>query len=201
MPFPERTCFLFSNRFLVRFKNAVANFPRLSQLVKSLHQRFGEWYSTISANPAAFGNSFKDLSPAVRDLLVGSIKEKVDRLTTILEREEGKLDKKQRKDPKSTLHPADPQDALVAALHTTYEGPGHLRETGPRHDNDYEDIHEIRIAPTNAELMSRLPPFLPGNFFAAPHPAPASSMQRLLDIQFRLLREELMYVFYVQCHR
>ncbi|KAF8867865.1 P-loop containing nucleoside triphosphate hydrolase protein [Gymnopilus junonius] len=179
------------HEFLVRFKNVVANHPRLAQLVKIVNQRFGEWHSAISANPAAFGNSFKDLQPTVRDLLVGSMKEKIDRIASILEREEDKVNRKGRKDRKVTPSFVDHQDALVAALQTTYEGPGHLREEGPRHDNDLEDIYEIRIAPTNGELMSRLPPFLPGNFFAAPHPAPPSSMQRLLDIQFRLLREEL----------
>jgi hypothetical protein len=181
---------------LVRFKNAVATYPRLAQLVKNLRQSFQTWHSAITINPAAFGNSLKDLQPVAREHLLDRIKEKVDRLASILEREEGNLvDGKRKKDRGSTQVSNEPHAALVAALHATYEGPGHLREEGPRHDNDFELSSEIRIAPTNDELMCRLPPFLPGNFFAAPHPAPQSSMQRLLDIQFRLLREELMYVF------
>lgn len=181
---------------MVRFKNAVATYPRLAQLVKNLRQSFQTWHSAITIDPAAFGNSLKDFQPVAREHLLDRIQEKVDRLASILEREEGNLvDGKRKKDRGSTQASNEPHAALVAALHTTYEGPGHLREEGPRHDNDFEPSSEIRIAPTNDELMCRLPPFLPGNFFAAPHPAPPSSMQRLLDIQFRLLREELMYVF------
>jgi len=185
--------FLLACRFLGRFKNAIVTYPQLSQLVKCVCKSFQEWHSAITANPEAFGNSFKNLQPPVREIFVSSIKERVDRLASILEREEGKyVDRKEKKDRNSSSG-TNAEAALAAALDTTYKGPGHLREEGPRHDNDFEDIYEIRIAPTNDELMCRVPPFLPANFFAAPHPAPPDSMQRLLDIQFRLLREELMY--------
>lgn len=82
-------------------------------------------------------------------------------------------------------------EGTLAALHTTYVAPGELREEGPRHDNDYVDIEGIRIAPTHEELVCRLPPFLPANIYGAPHPLPSESPERLLDTQFRLLREEL----------
>ncbi|KDR70088.1 hypothetical protein GALMADRAFT_255486 [Galerina marginata CBS 339.88] len=176
------------HEFLVRFKNAVANFPRLSKLVTNLCQWFKDWHIAIKANPLSFDNPFKNLQPAVRDHIAGSIQEKVDRLAAIVEREQEKLSGTK---PKKVHNKDGPHEALVAALHTTYQGPGLLRAGGPRHDNDFEDISKIRIAPTNDELMSREPPFLPANFFSAPHHAPSSSMQRLLDIQFRLLREEL----------
>jgi hypothetical protein len=173
----------------------------MAQLVKSLSHNFLDWHSTIVTRPEAFGDPFKGLQPLVREFLLRSIKEKIDRITTILDREEGKFSaKKEKKDAKSSSSAADPQEALVVALHTTYEGPGHLREKGPRHDNDFEDIYEIRIAPTNNELLCRLPPFLPANIFGAPHPAPPGSMLRLLDIQFRLLREELTYGLLLYFH-
>jgi hypothetical protein len=56
---------------------------------------------------------------------------------------------------------------------------------------DFVDIASIRVAPTSQELSCRLEGFLPANLYDAPHPLPAGSMERLLDIQFRLLREEL----------
>ena len=163
------------------------------QLARCLSENFRDWHSAIIARPEAFGNSLNGLQPAAREYVLGSIKEQVDIITSIVEREEGKLMNSKEKKHQAHFSAADPQDALVAALHTMYEGPGHLREKGPRHDNDFDDIYEIRIAPTNMELLCRLPPFLPANIFGAPHPAAPSSMQRLLDIQFRLLREELMY--------
>ena len=77
---------------------------------------------------------------------------------------------------------------------TVYQGPGTTRSAGPRYDNDHIYIHDISIIPTCEELLSSELPALPGNFFEAPHHLIESSMDRLLDIQFRLLREELVYV-------
>jgi hypothetical protein len=54
-------------------------------------------------------------------------------------------------------------------------------KNGRRHDNGFEHISAIRIAPTHEELTIRIPLSLPANIFAAPHPAPADSMQRLLE--------------------
>ena len=79
-------------------------------------------------------------------------------------------------------------------LEAYYSGPGELREEGPRHDNDFVNIQDIKVAPTDNELLCRLRPFLPANIPNAPHPLPANSMSRLMDIQFRLLREELLSV-------
>jgi hypothetical protein len=87
------------------------------------------------------------------------------------------------------------QQALTSRLNHTYEPPGTLRDGGaPRHDNDFTDIRDIRIAPTHEELLCPLPPYLPVFLPTAPHHLPVNSMQRHLDIQFRLLREEMMYV-------
>ncbi|KAG1731512.1 uncharacterized protein EDB91DRAFT_1154350 [Suillus paluster] len=177
------------HEFLVRFKNAVATYPRLAPLVMNLQKWFGEWMTGISANPPSFDNFLKLLQPTVRDLLVQILREKINKLVSIVEREQGKEQRSDRK-KQPTSHTAS-NESIIAALHSGYQGPGAVREGGPRHDNDFEDICEIRIAPTQEELMSRTPPFLPVNFFGAPHPAPMESMQRLLDIQFRLLREEL----------
>ncbi|KAF8959737.1 hypothetical protein BDZ97DRAFT_1666780 [Flammula alnicola] len=180
------------HEFLVRFKNAVATYPRLAPLIVKLDQWFQKWYTGISATPPLFDDPFKNLQHAVRDLILSSIKDKVERLVHILEREERRfLPRDPKKDRRVLTNSADPHEALIAALHVAYEGPGDLRARGRRHDNDLVDVCDIRVAPTNEELMCRLPPFLPGNFFSAPHPAPPDSMQRLLDIQFRLLREEL----------
>lgn len=85
-------------------------------------------------------------------------------------------------------------DGIISALRITYDGPGELSREGKRHDNDFIDIQDIRIAPTREELLSRAIPFLPANIYDAPHPLPQDSMERILDIQFRLLREELTYV-------
>jgi hypothetical protein len=186
--------FISCTRFLVRFKNAVATYPRLAPLVMKLSQWFDAWHTAATATPPSFDDPLRNFSPAVRDLVVGTIKQTITRLVSIVEREQGKLINPDQRERKSSSHKGALQEGLIAALHTTYEGPGNRRPEGPRHDNDFEDISEIRTAPTHEELMSRLPPYLPANLYYAPHPAPPESMQRLLDIQFRLLREELTYV-------
>jgi hypothetical protein len=55
-----------------------------------------------------------------------------------------------------------------------------------RHNNDFTDIRDIRIAPTHDELLCPIPPYLPVFLPVAPHHLPENSMQRHLDIQFRL---------------
>jgi len=84
------------------------------------------------------------------------------------------------------------QAGLQLMLLANYVPPGHLRPDGPRHNNDHADIREITIEPSEAELISTILPFLPANIPDAPHHLRANSMERLLDIQFRLLREEFL---------
>lgn len=84
--------------------------------------------------------------------------------------------------------------AALAYMNASFKGPGRFRQGGPGHDNDYEDISDIRIAPTHLELISTQQPYLPATVVGAPHHLSDGTMERWLDIQFRLLREELMYV-------
>lgn len=97
------------------------------------------------------------------------------------------------------MDPANRQRGLLLQIHVIHEPPGQLRAGGPRHENDHESIEDIRIVPPHSELASTTWPYLPGNIAGAPHHLPSESMERLLDIQFRLLREELMYVSHVSC--
>ena len=181
------TCILtVINRFLVRFKTALAAYPRLGPLVTNLNRWFQEWHVGVQATPPLFDNPFNNIAPTVREHIVDSIRERIKRLVNIVQRSEPKLIKSDLKQKRKT-----DADRFAPALHLTYEGPGELRPNGRRHDNDFEHISDIRIAPTHEELTIRIPPYLPANIFAAPHSAPADSMERLLDIQFRLLREEL----------
>lgn len=151
------------------------------------------WIQGISSNPPVFDDPFKSTTQAARDHIISHLTSKVERLINIVDREENKIKRSTREPRASGVAGSGPNEGIVAALEMTYQGPGELRPDGPRHDNDFIDITDIRIAPTHAELMSRIPPFLPANFHSAPHPLPAESVERLLDIQFRLLREELTY--------
>jgi len=66
--------------------------------------------------------------------------------------------------------------------------PGHLSLRGPRHDNDHASIEEIIILPTTSELKADRPEFLPEKYETSPYHE--AGIRRLLDTQFRLLRED-----------
>jgi hypothetical protein len=178
-------------RCLTRYKNAVALHPALGPLALRLQQWCDEWLSGISASPPSFDDPFRDTPSAVRDHISQQLRIKVRRVVDIVEREQDRIARGTR-DKSSAASATNTAvagtEGVIASLRNSYEGPG------GRHDNDFADVDLIRVAPTHEELICPTEPFLPGNFFGAPHHHPDSSMERLLDIQFRLLREELTLV-------
>jgi len=144
----------------------------------------------IDSTPPTFEDDWAKETTSVQHFFTKYLQEQVSRLVTIVNRERPV----QRPDagritPNDINGPATA--AILAYLEVGYDAPGALRREGPRHDNDFSDISEIRIAPTHNELNCPIPPCLPANIPDAPHHLPPG-MGRLLDIQFRLLREELM---------
>ncbi|KAG6903063.1 hypothetical protein C0995_006250 [Termitomyces sp. Mi166 len=179
---------------LTRFKNSSATHPKFNVIVRRLQAWQDSWIAGISASPPDFDDPFKGTNQTGRDHITGYLRNKVERLVNIVEREQTKLEKAARR-TKSVPSPnpcANRDEGILSALHLTYDGPGENSRLGiPRHDNDFVYVEDIRIAPTLEELISTATPFLPANLHGAPHPHPDETMQRLLDIQFRLLREEL----------
>ncbi|KAG0028963.1 hypothetical protein BGZ82_008171 [Podila clonocystis] len=79
----------------------------------------------------------------------------------------------------------------LVSLNLDFDPPGLQSANGPRHDNDHSQIKDIHIVPTQAELTCERPPFLPSNDVpGAPHHLPPG-WSRLLDIHFRLNREDM----------
>ncbi|CAG8532918.1 23815_t:CDS:10 [Gigaspora margarita] len=73
-----------------------------------------------------------------------------------------------------------------------YDPPGDLSENGKRHNNDFKEISRIKIIPTKEEVLCDRYPFLPTmNIDDAMHYLPKGA-ERLLDTQFRLLREDML---------
>lgn len=174
---------------MTRFKNASATALQLIPMIHRLQQWSETWIDDVSAPHPKFEDPFQSAPAGAREHILNHLRKKIDRLSSIAEREQGKIDRIQTK--RHITSSTHSNDGIIAALALTFEGPGDLRSRGKRHDNDFADISEIRTAPTHEELISPLSPYLPANFHGAPHHHPAESMSRLLDIQFRLLREEL----------
>jgi len=155
------------------------------------------WVRGISSVPPAFDYPPKSVSLPGHEHMVHSLRAKIDRCIAIVDREGNKINRSIQSSFSATKQKILANEGIVAALRNTYEGPGELRPQGPRHDNDFVDIQQIRTAPTHEELTSSHVPYLPANLYDAPHHLPAECMERLLDIQFRLLREELTYVYLI----
>jgi hypothetical protein len=69
-------------------------------------------------------------------------------------------------------------------------GPGDTNPYGPRHNNDNADYRQIKVLPTQEEILCELAPYLPKrahklSFIASP-------VDLYLDSQFRLLREDML---------
>lgn len=178
-------------RCLTRFKNATATYPQLIPIIQKLRFWADAWIADVSAPDPKFDEALID-KPDARNHIIDHLQSKISLLIAIVDREQGKLNRALLRT--STLSaPANSShhDGTISALFITYDGPGEFRKQGQRHDNDFADIQDIRVAPTHEELICLTSPFLPASLYEAPHPLPADSMERLLDIQFRLLREEL----------
>jgi hypothetical protein len=181
-----------TRRYLARFKHALQNHPELRDFVEDLFIWFSRWAEAVNASPA-FADSIVQSTPAVRSLTLAELEKDVSRLRLITNREHGHTERMRRPVAPSGVTASQMQQAFISRLAHTYEPPGTLRDGGPRHDNDSTDICDIRIAPTDEELLCPIAPYLPVFLPMAPHHLPENSMQRHLDIQFRLLREEMMY--------
>ncbi|KAG4428093.1 hypothetical protein IFR05_016422 [Cadophora sp. M221] len=77
---------------------------------------------------------------------------------------------------------------LTAVVTSTY--PRDIIVPGDRHDNDNTDITKIQILPTEMEIRSNLPEFLPSTDLDQPHFL-NDRAERHLDTQFRLLCHDI----------
>ncbi|EED83477.1 predicted protein [Postia placenta Mad-698-R] len=179
------------HQFFNRFKDAIRAHPTIVTLINYLANWFDTWSADVSATPARFFDPIVSSPPNVRRLTLAQIKEDVDRLQHIVQRESDATERLRRPAAPVRMSAAQRREVLLAQLAQTYDPPGEQRHDGPRHDNDKLDISAIRIAPTNNELLCAVAPYLPVFLPDAPHHLTAGSMERHLDVQFRLLREDL----------
>jgi hypothetical protein len=170
---------------LTRYKPAIQEHPSIPQFVDAIKK----WFETWSASSHRFEDGWAPETDQARNHAISILRKDLDRVCEIIAREKARVHRYRAR-------PTIPTDdaGLQLALLATYVPPGYLRPEGPRHDNDNADILQVSVEPSQAELVCTVPPYLPANVAAAPHHLRSDSMERLLDIQFRLLREELLLV-------
>lgn len=176
----------------MRFKSAFRTHPRILNFIEDLLSSFEIWNDAVSSTPPTFEDTITSRDLQHRRLTLDHLRKELTRLLSIARRECGITDE-QRHVP-VPARSAQRHAEFVAQLEQVYVAPGVLREGGARHDNDFSEIREIRTAPTQQELLSPHDPYLPVFLPGGPHHLPADSMEKHLDIQFRLLRQEMMYV-------
>ena len=162
---------------LSRFENVISTQPQILVIARKL-KTWIIWVQGALTAPLELDSGSQSHETRSNEF---HLSERVQTITNIVDRQQARLELAQisRKEG-------------FAASQASFDGPGALCSTGPRHDNDEAEIRNIQIAPTHEELICKTEPFLPGNSYDAPHHLPQESIERLLDIQFRLLREELM---------
>lgn len=179
-------------RYASTFKRAVSSHPSFAPLARNLAVWFTQWANTVqSGHPGFEDDEIREMPGEQRLYLITQTRKSIASLVDLVDCAEGYTTRIQERG-KSAKTAIGKAAALLTALELNYEGPGQHRRDGPRHDNDAADIVNIRIVPTHQELCSPLLPYLPANVPGGPHHLPGNSMARLVDIQFRLLREELM---------
>jgi hypothetical protein len=190
---------------MARFKDAPTQRPELGALKNALVKAFNKWFTESEKKELGYIDTITDLSPQVYEWFRGGLRQMLLKVYKIFER----ATEISQPDVTTAVTASLQQLSVTAStLHSTYEGPGQNR-----HDNDFKSIRNIAIVPTQQELQaekvlassrfkcgSELMMFfitvaqlyLPVNISDGPHHLPLDSMQRLLDVQFRLLREETM---------
>ncbi|CCL98536.1 uncharacterized protein FIBRA_00535 [Fibroporia radiculosa] len=179
------------HQFLNRFKNAVRSHPGVAKLVIKLVAWFDIWTSDVSATPSRFMDPICAFPQSSRDVTIRNLQEDIRRLHAIVQRKSEAAGVLRRPAVMGTLTLRERRQAISLQLAQTHDLPGDLHDEGPRHANDHVNIGDIRIVPTHEELLCCTAPYLPVFHQDAPHHLPSNSMDKHIDILFRLSREEL----------
>ncbi|GJP61447.1 hypothetical protein CLOP_g18608 [Closterium sp. NIES-67] len=144
--------------------------------MQELESMLGKW----QAEKPVFDGKYHSLCSTISRL-----RKSLDRRS---HRERHRQSRESGQTPFEVFYPSGRQLSITQGV----DGPGELSLDGhPRHDNDHVDISAISVAPTMEEVLCKVSPYLPRNNANEPHHLPHGSVGRHVDIQFRLLRHDL----------
>ncbi|KAL1409923.1 hypothetical protein Q8F55_003922 [Vanrija albida] len=165
-----------------RFPSAPIVHPSSQIFVTFLSDSYSKWEAAI--NSGTFRDPLSNKDPYERRLILDRIHKEIQLVTATVS--QGQPTKAHAPASRLTTLPL----GLLARVARDYDGPGKSSPDGPRHDNDHESIAQIKVVPTAAELVAKREPYLPANSPGAKHHLPPESMDKLFDVQFRLLRAD-----------
>ncbi|KAL7414053.1 hypothetical protein BDY24DRAFT_350847 [Mrakia frigida] len=167
------------HEYLTRFKNVAADHDEVYDLVHLVKATFETWASSLARTPPTFVDSLSDQSPEDQAFIISLLRRNLEKLCAIVDRDAGRIQAPVVVPSTSTKGRVVGDAELIK-----FDPPG------GRHDNDFERIQDIQLAPTHEELTTDRV-YLPANLAKAPHHLPSDSMDRVFDLQFRMFREEL----------
>ncbi|RHZ83153.1 hypothetical protein Glove_99g360 [Diversispora epigaea] len=180
------------NELLKRFKSASIE-DTMINISERLEKLKNEWKNSFDS-PAAELSSDPLEKSDVQEYFFLVLDKEFDRMNGMLRKP-----KKVKYDNASEKMTSDARyyDRIArdADLVRTHDPPGENSNEGPRHDNDFAEISKISIIPTTDEILCKREPYLPVISGSDKlHHLPKGAA-RLLDRQFRLLREDMLNTF------
>ena len=181
---------------VVRSLTAVADSGDLDVVENSLYHASLALFNTLNLNHgAAVQEEFKSLGLQLQTLIdrcssgssasgalnynLRSAQHEVARIKILLQIADAL--------PTATVH--RPEQVISATVDShLVDLPGELSREGPRHDNDHAEISNIKVLPTSEEIKSHRNEYLPQTSPDYPHHR--QGIARVVDFQFRLLRED-----------
>lgn len=178
-----------ARRYLSRFDKAmIFHGSHLVDLVQEVQSAFQQYSADILSTTPTFDDpTVIAMDSPRRHFRISEASRDLQRLDDIIDRIQGR--RAQARPQQQLDAQASVDETALVKLRRQYDEPGHLRRLGPRHDNDNALIADIELLPTHAELVCETAPYLPGNVPSAPHHLGVGTMERQIDVVFRLLRE------------
>ncbi|KAH8922476.1 P-loop containing nucleoside triphosphate hydrolase protein [Atractiella rhizophila] len=171
---------------LSRWKNARLEHPIVaSELLPSMDESIEAWAKDMLSPCPTFRDTISVKSLEERTHAVSSVRRHFQNLKdSFLLRPAPVVLKKPQQNLKMKGETGVLEVVDLELMHEYYEPPG------GRHDNDHSDFRNVSVIPTHQELMSQKPSYLPFNIPGAPHHLVEGSIDRHVDILFRLMRED-----------
>ncbi|CAG8486394.1 199_t:CDS:10, partial [Diversispora eburnea] len=182
------------NELLKRFKSASID-ETMINISEKLENLKNEWKNKLTS--AALSSDPLAMNEEQRKYFFIVLDREIDRMNGMLHKPKHNLSETAKTLSKvfTSVKEYWKKTARNVDLKRSYDPPGELSVHGPRHSNDFTEISKISIIPTTDEILCKREPYLPvasGNDDLHHLPKGAA---RLLDRQFRLLREDMLNAF------
>ncbi|CAB4491510.1 P-loop containing nucleoside triphosphate hydrolase protein [Rhizophagus irregularis] len=185
----------FLNELLCRIKEASVN-DTVHKIVQRLQDASNVWKDSLLAERQSISGSEDALvsHPEKRRYYFDILDVEMRRLNYVLSDGRRSLNAAKREANKAEISETVLESRKMAKMNEferLYDPPGELSKYGPRHDNDFLEISKIAVIPTKDEILASREPSLPSFMLDHPDFLP-DGISRLLDMQFRLLREDML---------